>query len=304
MSDRRDGDLLLTSYRYLRIGMLGVVLALAVSIGIERSAADCWQPAVSSYFHTPVRAIFVGGLMAIAVSLIVIKGDGRWEDIFFNFAGIMAPIVAVIPTDAFGADCAPSAGGASVRTDGEWTPLLQASIDNNVTALLITGFAGLIVAAVLAMFVNGSVRAPAIVGAIEQRLGLLVTFGLLVALSAAYRWWDNFSDRAHGWSAVAMFVLLGAGIGANAYQRWRRTTRQRYCRIYTLIVVGMAASAIVIGLLLPDPWEHRILVLEAVEIAWFAGFWIVQTYELWNEPRLPDADIARTPTPAPLPAGV
>lgn len=139
---------------------------------------------------------------------------------------------------------------------------LQASIDDNVTALLVTGFAGLLAAAVLAMFVKGSVRAPAVVGVIEQRLGLLVTFGLLLALSAAYRWWDDFSDQAHGLSAVFMFVLLGAGIGANASQRWRRTRRQRYCRLYTLIVVGMAASAVVIGLV-PGPWEHRILVLEA-----------------------------------------
>ena len=34
------------------------------------------------------------------------------------------------------------------------------------------------------------------------------------------------------------------------------------------------------------------------KIAWFAAFWIIQTYELWNEPRLPSSDTPRTPAPA------
>jgi hypothetical protein len=241
--------------------------------------------------------------MAIAVGLIAIKGDGRWEDTFFNFAGIMAPIVAVIPTDAFGQACSPSELGVDVRTgDGEWTALLQASIDNNIKTLIITGFVGLAVAAVLSMYAEKSVLAPATVGDPGLRLGLFVTLLLLAVLTGAYLWWDDFSDRAHGWSAALMFVLLAAGIAANAHQRAGKTERRTYLIVYASIVTGMVVSGVIIWLI-PDPWEHRILILETVEIAWFAAFWIVQTYELWNEPRLPSDDTSRTPAPSKAPIG-
>jgi hypothetical protein len=38
------------AYRYLRIGMIGAVLLLAVSILIERSKVDCWQRSISAYY--------------------------------------------------------------------------------------------------------------------------------------------------------------------------------------------------------------------------------------------------------------
>lgn len=36
-------------------------------------APDCWQRSISAYYYTPVRPIFVGGLMLIGFSLIVIE---------------------------------------------------------------------------------------------------------------------------------------------------------------------------------------------------------------------------------------
>ena len=45
------------TYRYLRIGMIGAVVLLAASIGIERSKVDCWQTSISAYYYTPARAV-------------------------------------------------------------------------------------------------------------------------------------------------------------------------------------------------------------------------------------------------------
>ncbi|MDP8988060.1 MAG: hypothetical protein M3N11_06900, partial [Actinomycetota bacterium] len=74
----------------------------AASIAIEYAAADCWQASISAYYYTPVRGIFVGAIIAVGFSLIVIKGRGMLEDTALNFAGIFAPIVAVAPTTNVG----------------------------------------------------------------------------------------------------------------------------------------------------------------------------------------------------------
>jgi hypothetical protein len=89
------------TYRYLRIGMIGAVVLLAASIAIERSKVDCWQTWISAYYYTPVRAIFVGSMIAVGLSLIVYKGRA-WEDACLNFAGMLAPVVAVVPTTDVG----------------------------------------------------------------------------------------------------------------------------------------------------------------------------------------------------------
>jgi hypothetical protein len=62
------------TYRYLRRGMIGAVVLLAVSIAIERSKVDCWQTSISAHYYTPVRAIFVGSMIAVGLSLVVYKG--------------------------------------------------------------------------------------------------------------------------------------------------------------------------------------------------------------------------------------
>jgi hypothetical protein len=90
------------TYRYLRISMVGAVALLGVSVVIERTNVDCWQTSVSAYYYTPVRSVFVGVLMAIGLCLIVIKGSTPWEDATLNAAGMLAPVVAVVPTTDVG----------------------------------------------------------------------------------------------------------------------------------------------------------------------------------------------------------
>ena len=120
------------SYRYLRLSIVVVVAALLAAVVIERIDAGCWQDSISAYYYTPAHAVFVGALVAIGVCLIAVKGSTDLDDVLLNVAGMLAAIVAFVPTSppAPGDACA-----AVVLTDAD----VEALIDNNILALAIGG---------------------------------------------------------------------------------------------------------------------------------------------------------------------
>ena len=270
------------TYRYLRISMVGAVVLLGVSIMIERSNVDCWQTSVSAYYYTPVRAIFVGVMMAIGLCLIVIKGSTTWEDATLNAAGMLAPIVAVVPTTDVGLCWSQSPGPLPVDDDGNLAGWVIANVDNNIAALLITGIAGLLVAAVIASIATNNVKAIAEVGEPGMRLGLLAAMVFLLGGAALFIWWDDFAIRAHGVAAVLMFLFLALAVGGNAWVRRHDPGARTYFWLYASIAVAMVlAPAIMFPL--GSNWAHMVLILEATEITLFAIFWLVQTREHWGE---------------------
>ena len=270
------------TYRYLRISMVAAVGLLGVSILLERADVDCWQTSVSAYYYTPVRAIFVGVLMAIGLCLIVIKGSTTWEDATLNAAGMVAPIVAVVPTTDVGQCWSQSPGRLPVDEDGNLAPWVVANVDNNVTALLITGIAGLLVAAVIASIATNNVKAVAEVGEAGMRLGLLAAMVFLLTGAVLFAVWDDFDTRAHGIAAVAMFLFLALAVGGNAWQRRNDPRPRPYFWLYASIAAAMLlAPAIMFPL--ASGWDHMVLVLETTEIVLFAVFWLVQTKEHWGE---------------------
>ena len=96
------------SYLYLRAGLIGAACFLLVSLSVEilkvsSAKGFCLQPSISAYYHTPVRAVFVGSLLMVGIALIVIQGD-KFEDTFLTFAGMLAPVVALVPTPNFTAN--------------------------------------------------------------------------------------------------------------------------------------------------------------------------------------------------------
>ncbi|MGA7758722.1 MAG: hypothetical protein WBL31_15335 [Ilumatobacteraceae bacterium] len=272
----------ITTYRYLRISMVVAVLLLAVSIAIERSQVDCWQTSVSAYYYTPVKAIFVGVLMAVSLSLIVIKGRTSWEDAALNAAGMLAPIVAVVPTSDVGTCWSVTPRPLPVNDDGELADWVVANIDNNITALIIAGIVGLIVAAVIATIATRNMRAIAEVGPVQMRLGLLGAMAFLIAGAVMFVTWDDFDTLAHGLAAVAMFLFLAIAVGLNAWQHRNDPAPRAYLWIYAAIA-GLMVAAAAVMLPFGSSWDHMVLVLEATEITLFAVFWLVQTKEHWNE---------------------
>lgn len=270
------------TYRYLRISMVGAVVLLGVSILIERSNVDCWQTSVSAYYYTPVGAIFVGVLMAIGLCLIVIKGSTAWEDATLNAAGMLAPIVAVVPTTDVGVCWSQSPGRVPVDDEGNLSAWVTANVDNNITALLIAGIAGLLVAALIASVVTNNVKAVAEVGDRSTRLGLLAAMVFLLSGAVLFAVWGDFNTRAHGIAAVLMFLFLALAVGGNAWERRNDPEPRSYFWSYAAIAATMViAPAIMFPL--GSSWRHMVLVLEATEISLFAIFWLVQTREHWAE---------------------
>ena len=270
------------TYRYLRISMVGAVVLLGVSILIERSNVDCWQTSVSAYYYTPVGAIFVGMLMAIGLCLIVIKGSTSWEDATLNAAGMLAPIVAVVPTTDVGLCWSQSPGRLPVDDDGNLSAWVTANVDNNITALLIAGIAGLLVAALIASIVTNNVKAVAEVGDRATRLGLLAAMVFLLSGAVLFVVWDDFNTRAHGIAAVLMFLFLALAVGSNAWDRRGEPAPRTYFWSYASIAGAMVVAPAVMYPL-GSGWRHMVLVLEATEISLFAIFWLVQTREHWGE---------------------
>jgi hypothetical protein len=286
------------TYRYLRIGMIGAVVLLAVSIGMEHSQADCWQNSISAYYYTPVRAIFVGSLMAVGLSLIVYKGRSRGEDPCLNFAGMFAPVVAIVPTKNVGTCWSIEPRPSPVKADGSLDDWVVAHIDNNFHALLIAGALGLAATAVIALWLN---RQDFIGAARAQYWTTASLIGTGVALLAAWwmiTYWGGFYARAHVYAAFAMFNLLIAAIVFVTIDTRHR--RPYWWKWYAGVAVLMVLGAAFIGLSNVFG-EHKVLVLEAYEIILFGIYWSIQTAEKWDEHVRDTGPTTVTATVAPAP---
>jgi hypothetical protein len=287
------------TYRYLRIGMVGAVVLLAASIAIERSKVDCWQTSISAYYYTPVRAIFVGTLLAVALALIAYKGKGTWEDLSLNFAGMFAPVVAVAPTTDVGRCWSLAPSPLPVKDDGSLAEWVVTNIDNNIYALLIAGVVGLVVSAIT----NIVLRRVS-----EVKRSTLIALGLTALVLAAVWWlmqsWDDFSTRAHGYAAVLMFVFLIGAIVANVIEQWGERKKDRRNKRWSWVYMVVAALMVLGGIFL---WltrifdEHTVFALETYEIVFFALYWSAQTVDNWSEEVIPTGN-ERSQRAAPPPA--
>jgi hypothetical protein len=282
--EERDDAAAIKTYRYLRLGMVVIVIALLSSVLIQRWNSGCWQGSISAYYYTPARPVFVSGLLAIGVSLIVIKGSTWVEDLLLNFAGTLAPIVAFVPT-SFEPACASS---GALSSDPTSYPVKD--VQNNIGALLVAGLVAFLLA-VIVFVVEQNGDDKLATRHVRSRVTLLAFTALLLAVGAALLASDKILDY-HGWSAVAMFGLLALasvfngiwlyrinhGEGEKTSLRWKA-----FARLYIAVGAVMAVAGVIIRYVWPDPWDHRILVLEIVEIGLFATMWVVQSVERWGK---------------------
>jgi hypothetical protein len=264
------------TYNYLRIALAALVLLLFVSVALEVRAAGCLQPSISAYFYTPVGPVLVGVLVAVGVSLIALKGNTDAEDVLMNFAGMLAPGVAFIPTQDAG----------TCRSAPLATSDIPSTVANAMPALFVTGA----VVGMVALFIARREGAlPAM--STWTRGGLLLT---VLVLSAGVVWFvtdrDSFLRRGHGAAAVPTFLAVVAVVWFNArdvQQAIRQETlppqRNRYVAVYRLIAIGMfttLAATVVINLATGS--TSLVFWVEVVLLVLFALFWVVQTVELWN----------------------
>jgi hypothetical protein len=265
------------TYRYLRGGMPVTIVLLAAGVLIERLHARCWQTSISAYYFTSAHGVFIAALCVIGALLIVYKGSNDTEDVLLNMAGILAFIVAMVPTSRPILLC-----GTTDVVVGD-----SAAV-RNVWAVAIA-LAGSRAGSWFMYRKTGTGRRRSSLGTAAvwiQRVLFAVGLGTLVWAP------DWFRTHAHGIAAVAMFAAIILTVGITAFVA---VDRRRYQVIYQWISVTMVLTLVAAVCLheLLDGFNHAVIAVEAALIAEFAVYWIVQTVELWGTTTRPTAGEGR-----------
>lgn len=305
-STRQADETLVKTYRYLRSAMVGLVFCLAVAVIHQSLTQGSILSSISAYYFTSAQAIFVGALIAIGVCMIAIRGTTDADDILLNIGGMLAPVVAVVPTARIRdhrtilTACRESDGAtiANPVVEDVDCPSLQAlaavteaNVANNMLALLAVAYVGLVATVLFAR---------------RDRLPFArfrVGFGIAVAIVAAVSFVffghrDLFVHVAHYAAAIPMFgcivlvVIINAvrhqgvhlqGSGMVPRMKEGATALLRLRDGYARIAVAMLAAVLVGGgLAWAGTFEDTIFWLEAALILLFGVFWVVQTREQWD----------------------
>jgi uncharacterized membrane protein len=264
------------TYRYLRLGMVALLAGLACSVAIEwwNTGRRCFQTSISAYYYTPAQGIFVATLLAIGVCMVVIKGNTNSDDILLNIGGMLAPVVAFVPT--------PSKGNCySVPVNvGERGP----NVANNMAALFLVG--------VIALVLTVAIGRKALK---DSRNVVGVALAVLLLAVAFYFFWKHrlfFLSHAHYAAANTMFVCIIAVVVWNAREYGKSgagNSRHEWVNRYGIIAAAMIVTAGgMFAAKLAFTWDHAVLWIEGSLLLLFAVFWIFQTRELWNHVKRPD----------------
>lgn len=88
------------------IGLLGIILSpLLIVISVSLEGCQIVQDAISTYYYTISRNVFVGTLCALALCLMVYRGYSAFDEWLANAAAFFALGVAFFPTSVTAVDC-------------------------------------------------------------------------------------------------------------------------------------------------------------------------------------------------------
>lgn len=254
-----------TTYRYVRLGLLALLLALAISVGAE-TARTGWQTSLSSYYYTAAGPVLVAVLAAVGVCLVALRGFTDAEDVCLNLAGISAPMVAFVPT--------PQAGEH---------PDVHAIVNNALTFLVVlaVGYVVVLVSG-LRRRTHGWPTPWGLAGLVSTALAWLVGTGWILTDR------ESFAAHAHALAAVFTFlpfagvVVLNTDWGVRVLAREAAASRTRFDAAYWAVAGGMAVATLAYVAL--HAWAYALLGLEVALLALFAGFWVLQTIDLGDAP--------------------
>lgn len=292
------------TYRYLRLSLVGLVLLLLLAVWLERLSGlgvNRHLGSISAYYYTPARSVFVGALVAIGISLVAIVGRRGFEDTALNIAGMLAPVVAFVPTPR-------GTGGAPCDPDGRCSvpPEFVPAVENNIKSLIALGVAGVALGGYVVLKNRQSSR--------ETKVGLVLAtlvFTAFVAWFGLAR--DSFLDMAHFGAAAPLFALVTGVAFVNARRAGSRRddavdarAAKTYTGVYGVVagVMGLTfLGAIALAVMdqlgvgsTPDEW---VLWVEVVLLVSFATFWLAQTFDYWADGLPEDASVSSAAPPAP-----
>jgi hypothetical protein len=272
-TDVRDDVLVVKTYRYLRCALVGLAGSLVAAIVVDQvREQDDWLGSMSGYYYTSARSWFVGALVGMGVCLVCLRGRTDREDLLLNVAGMLAPVVAFVPTTLpRGLGTGPELPPGS---DVSLPPDVRETALSNVAVLCGLGVAGFLLLVVLALRGRSDDKRPAF--SVAYALGAaLVWAGVAFALAREQEW---FLDNAHNYAATTMFAAIAVVVALNGLDREAGPRRLR------LVYVGIASLMVLTALLLllKGSWAHAILCVELAELSLFAIFWALQTGQHWG----------------------
>jgi hypothetical protein len=269
------------TYRYLRGGMVVIIVMLFAAILIDSLPTDCWQASISAYYYTAARNVLVATICCLGIMLIVYKGSNDTEDVLLNLAGTLAFFVAFVPINL-----PEVAGCRQVLPTAEEK---SGAIANNAGAVIVAlAVAGAIIAFVY--FVDKESRSDT--SSWGNRLRVISGVVLAAFVAAYFFFPKQFEAAAHWVAAVMIFIIIGAVVFINAYLVSNQdmqdpATRERFRRRYRVIGWMMVGSVVValVGKLSDiqgAAWNIPVFALETALLLEFALFWAFQTFELWD----------------------
>lgn len=282
-----DGPSILT-YRYVRAAIIGSMLLLFISLILQVGAdGGMVKGSISEYYYWPVQAILVGTLITTGVAVVAIKGRPGLEDTALNLVGMLAPVVALVPTPLLPFNDATCPEAVKRCIPAEFLP----GVVNNMSALLLLGLPLLVFAwwtAVAAGRCDGATLAG-LIGA----TALWAAVGLWFGPTASWPLRQSFILWSHYAAAITMFAAIIMVVWYNALRTdcHFHVARMRvsYRSVYSIIAATMAV-ALVVSLIIffaTDEASRRsssvLFWLEAALLVLFVAFWVVQTIEFWGE---------------------
>jgi len=286
------------TYRYVRVLIVALTVGLLAAVLVEWSTAGCLLGSISAYYYTPARGMFTSGLIGIGVCLIAIRGENDLQDGLLNVAGLLGPMVALIPMHLNVGSVADPSREASCIANAQRTTNLGSddlkeaafalvtagrvdSIRNNTWALLIMIGLGLLL---LGWLIANAKRHPR-PGVPEPKWWpWAVSVGLAAGLWALYLFAHGFYiEKVHFGAAILMFAAVSAFAVVDGIRTVRLQGAVKRGRAYIALgVVLLAGSGMImlVGKLLE--WEYTTFTAEVWGMGVFLIFWVVQTIDLWD----------------------
>jgi hypothetical protein len=285
----------LRTYVALRLSSVGVIAVLAASLFKEYSrAGGCLQGSISAYYYTNVQSVFVGALITLGFVMIVLWGKTSWEEGALDLAGLLAPVVAFVPTGPTNLCSLQTSAGTPVKTEKAKDTLVAASHDgifNNMLAYLVVVCVALVIVAAYGVLAHRKGWKTVT----EHRVAFWLPWGMAVGLWALgtygftkHREW--FYDNAHGYAAITMFVFIIAVVVNIGLQKYGQTDGDKsklasrwWARFYWGLAALMSVGAVLLYVLAKPLSDnlgtHRTFIIEAWLISWLAVFWLAQTWD-------------------------
>jgi len=285
----------LRTYTALRLGSVAVIAVLAISLWLEHRTGNCWQTSISAYYYTGVQSVFVGTLITLGFVMIVLWGKTAFEDGFLNIAGMLAPVVAFVPTnDAVKCGITkPNGRPVSAEEAQQIIEAREHAIYNNMEAYLIvlTGVVAILLLIGIAAYRQHWKSITEHPVAYWGPWGMALTVAVIGWILVNKDDHDPSVNHTHSYAATFMFVFIGVVVASVGRQKWtgkherdgkpHKGWARTYWVLALLMLVGGLAIKFIPGS--QDFETHRTIWLEAYEILLLAAFWGLQTGDRWNE---------------------